>query len=101
MSVENWSTSASLNTSVGGKNIAENSPRDELNDAIRAVMAEAKERFLDQNIWAKDYGCVFDNTTDDTTELAAAITDSPQDWHMLQRVFEDDLDLERIGSGHR
>lgn len=33
--------------------------------------------------------------------LAAAITDSPQDWHMLQRVFEDDLDLERIGSGHR
>lgn len=75
MAVEDWNISASLNTSVGGKNIAENSPRDELNDAIRAVMAEAKERFLDQNIWAKDYGCVFDNTTDDTTELAAAITE--------------------------
>lgn len=75
MAVENWNVSASLNTTVGGKNIAENSPRAELNDAIRAVMAEAKKRFLDQNIWAKDYGCVFDNTTDDTTELADAITE--------------------------
>lgn len=75
MAVEDWNVSASLNTTVGGKNIAENSPRDELNDAIRAVMAEVKERVLDQNIWAKDYSCAFDNTTDDTTELADAITE--------------------------
>ena len=45
MPVSDWKTTASLNLTVGGINIAENAPRANMNDAIRAVMAEAKAEF--------------------------------------------------------
>lgn len=47
MAVSSWSTSASSNTSVGGISIAEGMARGNVNDAIRAVMADAKAKFND------------------------------------------------------
>ncbi len=40
MAVSDWSTSASSNASVGGVNIAENMARSDVNNAIRAMMAD-------------------------------------------------------------
>lgn len=40
MAVSDWSTSASSNASVGGVNIAENMDRSDVNNAIRAMMAD-------------------------------------------------------------
>lgn len=45
MSVASWNTSASLNTSVGGVTIAEGMQRSDVNNALRAIMAEAKAEF--------------------------------------------------------
>lgn len=45
MAVLDWSATASLNTSVGGVSIAENCPRANVNDGLRAVMAEARTEF--------------------------------------------------------
>jgi hypothetical protein len=47
MAVSSWSTSASSNATVGGVNIAENMARSDVNNAIRAVMAEAKAGFIE------------------------------------------------------
>lgn len=45
MAVSDWSTSAGSNLSVGGVNIGEGMARSDVNNAIRAVMAEAKAEF--------------------------------------------------------
>ncbi len=45
MAVSDWSTSAALNTTVGGVAIGEGMARSDVNNAIRAVMAEAKAAF--------------------------------------------------------
>lgn len=71
MAVSSWSTSAGSNTSVGGVNIAESMARADVNNAIRAVMAEAKAKF-DQAINVDDHNAVGDGVTDDTSALAAA-----------------------------
>lgn len=43
MEIDNWSTSASLNTSVIGVNIAESMQRADVNNAMRGIMAGVKE----------------------------------------------------------
>ena len=40
MSVSDWSTNADENTSIDGINIAEHCPAKNMNDALRAVMAD-------------------------------------------------------------
>lgn len=72
MAVRDWSTAASSNTSVGGINIAPNCARGNIDDALRAIMAEAKAEFA-KTIRADLYGAVGDNTTDDTAAIQAAI----------------------------
>lgn len=80
MAVSDWSTSASENVTVGGINIGENCARGNVNDAIRAVMAEAKAGFsgsipaLDTEVGvinlryevgdSRRYGVFADGTTD-------------------------------------
>jgi hypothetical protein len=46
MPVSDWSESAALNTSVAGINIAPGCPRANIDDALRAIMAEAKAGFI-------------------------------------------------------
>lgn len=45
MSVQDWSTTPSANTTVGGVFIGENCPPGNVNNGIRSVMAEAKAKF--------------------------------------------------------
>lgn len=71
MAVKDWSTTASSNTSVGGVNIAENAPRAGMNNAMRAIMADAKAKF-DEIKHVSDFGVVGDGTTDDTAALQDA-----------------------------
>jgi hypothetical protein len=72
MPVTSWSASAASNTSVGGISIAENMARSNVNDAIRAVMAEAKAGFL-ETASVKGYGAVGDGTTDDSAAFTSAL----------------------------
>ncbi len=65
MAVKDWFTTPALNVSVGGNNIAENSPRASLNNAIRSVMAESKLKFDSFGVSMDDYGAVGDGSTDD------------------------------------
>ena len=67
-----WDTSASLNTSVGGVNVAEGSARANSNDADRAIMAGVKTYILSTGSVLAD-GAAGDGVADDTSEIAAAI----------------------------
>lgn len=73
MPVSSWSTSASSNTTVGGVAIAPGMARANVDDALRAVMAEAKAGFV-EGLSVKSYGALGNGIADDTDAIAAAIT---------------------------
>lgn len=73
MSVSDWSTSAASNTSVGGINIAPGMARSDVDNAIRAMMAELRTYFNGQTENVIDYGAIGDDSTTNTTALQAAL----------------------------
>lgn len=75
MSVASWSTSASSNTNVGGVAIGEGCARANMNDMGRAIMAEAKTRFLEDGL-VDDSNAAGDGITDDQTIIATALADT-------------------------
>ena len=64
MSAQSWSTTASLNVSVGGVGIGENAARANMNDMGRSIMAEAKGGFQEA-VSAKSAGALGDGSTAD------------------------------------
>lgn len=74
MAIKDWSTSASLNTSVGGVDISPGCARANMDNMGRAIMADVRT-VLDENVRASDYGIVGDGVTNDTAALAAILTD--------------------------
>lgn len=75
MSTADWSTTASNNTTVGGVNIAENCPPANVNNGIRAVMAEAKAKF--NSIDSSISGLAPDATLQALAALATAANKLP------------------------
>ncbi len=73
MAVSDWSTTASLNLTVGGIDIAENCARANMNNMGRAIMAEAKGGFQEV-LSVKAYGALGDGTTNDTSAINSAIS---------------------------
>lgn len=72
MSVADWKASASLNTTVGGVAIAPGMARANVDDALRAIMAEAKGGFVEA-VSVKAHGATGDGVTNDTAAFEAAV----------------------------
>lgn len=74
MGFRDYNSSASLNTTIAGINVAENMARGDVNNAIRQLMADAKASTIGAAISIKDYGAVCDGgTTSDNTALVNAV----------------------------
>lgn len=73
MSVKDWSESAASNTTVGGINIAEGMARADVNNSLRAVMAEGKTAFMESPSVKLVGGATGDGTTNDLTAIQAAV----------------------------
>lgn len=77
MAIKDYSTSASLNTSISGINIAENCPSGNVNDAQRQMMADSATDYatrLAEATSLKAKGATGDGGTDDTTAIASAFS---------------------------
>jgi len=75
MAVKDWSTSAASNTSVAGINIAPGMLRSDVDNALRALMADLKTKF-NEMISVKDQGAIGDNIADDAAAIQAALNSS-------------------------
>ena len=73
MAIEDYSTSAASNLLLGTIPVGPGMAREKVNDAFQQLMADIKTRFVEQQIWVKDYGAAFDDANDDTTEIGDAI----------------------------
>lgn len=72
MSVQDYKTSASLNTAISGIYIAENMPRSNVNDAFRQMMADIAVFSSGVSRSIKDGGAVMDGIADDSGALIVA-----------------------------
>jgi hypothetical protein len=72
MAVSAWSSIADNNTSLEGVNVAEGWAAANANNAIRAVAAAIKARFVEGAATPEDFGAVGNGTTNDTIALVAA-----------------------------
>lgn len=70
--IKDYKTSASLNTAVGGVNIAEGMARDDVNNAMRAMMADVVKA-VPVVVTVRDLGCACDGVTDDGAIINAEI----------------------------
>lgn len=76
MGIRSWLTSAASNTTVGGVSIAENMARSDVNNAMRAMMAEVAAVAPAIPVSVKEYGATGDGVTDDSAAIQAAFAAS-------------------------
>lgn len=74
MALSAYSVSAGSNTTVGGVTIGEGMARADVNNAIRAIMADLADFYQDEftdsvGLTPETYGAIGDGVTDDTTAL--------------------------------
>ena len=70
--IKDYKTSASLNTAVGGVNISENMARSDVNNAMRAMMADVVKA-VPVVVTVRDLGAKCDGVTDDGAIINAEI----------------------------
>jgi hypothetical protein len=72
MGIEAYNPSASLNTMLGGKSVAEGMARGDVSDSIRQLMADIASGVVPV-VSIKGFGAVGNGTTDDTAAVQSAL----------------------------